>query len=129
MTWGFFLSPEMAEGGHALVHIMHPVHIEASIANAVIARHTPAGHFLSWMWASYSARKFAIVLKTGFGADLPSPHSAEIRTFSASRAILSRSPSFPSPFVIFDTSAWSWKSPSRHGTHLPHDSSSRNSRK
>ena len=37
--------------------------------------HFPAGHRLSRMWASYSSRKYLIVVSTGLGAVPPSAQS------------------------------------------------------
>ena len=48
---------------------------------------------------------------------------------SASRSIVARSASVASPRVIASSSSHSWDVPTRHGTHLPHDSSRQKSMK
>ena len=65
----------MALVGHFFAQIVHPVHLSTSILNVLSSVHTPAGHFLSNICASYSSLNHFNVLKTGFGAVCPSPHN------------------------------------------------------
>ena len=85
--------------------------------------HCLAGQLWSKTCASYSSRKFSIVLTTGLPALLPRPHSAVAETVSAPTpsadqyhpavlCLLQCVPKFPA-------SAWCLP---RQGTHLPQDS-------
>ena len=74
------------------------------------------------MCASYSERKFRIVLTTGEDAVLPRPHSAVAEMVSASSWSSSISPSRPSPATMRSRISSMRLLPSRQGTHLPQDS-------
>ena len=64
----------IAEVGHFLTHAIHPVHFSTLIEYVLRLVQAPAGHFLSKICASYSSLNQRKVLRTGFGADCPSPH-------------------------------------------------------
>src|SRR5208283_5736441 len=70
-----------------------------------------------------------MVLKTGFGAVWPSPHSDEDRMSLPRASSKSMSFDLPLPSVIRVRISRSRWVPIRHGTHLPHDSDLVNSRK
>src|SRR5512139_695301 len=97
ITWGFFFSPVIAPAGHALRHAPHPLHTSAMTEYLRRSRQTFAGHFLSFMCASYSSLKYLSVLSTGFGAVCPRPQSdvALIPVLNFSSSLMS--PSLPSP--------------------------------
>src|SRR5574341_1888375 len=80
IAWGFFFSPVMAFCGQFRLQAVQPLHFSGSMENVISALHTPAGHFLSLIWASYSCRKYLSVESTGLGTVLPSPHSDASRT-------------------------------------------------
>src|SRR5665811_989094 len=67
--------------------------------------------------------------RNGLGALFPRAQSAASLDTSASCSRSSRSPSWPRPSVMFVMILSICLVPSRHGTHLPHDSSARKSRK
>src|SRR4030042_5548084 len=81
------------------------------------------------MWASYSGRKYRRVVSTGLGAVLPSPPKAGPAPVSASSSKRSSCPRVPLPSVISVIISSIRSIPSRHGTHLPQDSSCKNFRK
>src|SRR3989304_4377891 len=88
-----------------------------------------AGHLFSLTWASYSFLKYLRVERNGLGELLPSAQSAASWAVSESCSRSSMSPSLPLPFVMFVRILSICLMPSRQGTHLPHDSSVRKSRK
>ena len=67
--------PLMAPAGHPFAHISQPMHFASSISNRVRFLQTPAGHLFSRIWASYSSRKYLIVVRIGLGALLPRLHN------------------------------------------------------
>ena len=71
MTCCIFFSPLIAPTGHCFPQAMHPVQL-LLISYRISGLQTPAGHFRSLMWATYSSRKYLMVEVTGFGALLPS---------------------------------------------------------
>src|SRR3989304_3509622 len=81
------------------------------------------------MCASYSSLKYRNVQRNGLGAVLPKAHSEASLATSDSCSKSSMSPSFPFPLVILVRILSICLMPSRHGTHLPHDSSVRKLRK
>ena len=90
---------------------------------------TPAAQRCSRMCCSYSRRKCLSVVSTGFGAVWPRPHRLASRTTWQSASSRSRSSSTPSPRQIFSSRLSICLVPTRHGGHLPQDSSQQNSRK
>ena len=129
MTCFCFALPVMAPVGHALKHRWQPVHGSSAISYMVRSRHTPASQVFWSMCAWYSCRKYRNVDSTGFGADFPSSHSDPSCIPCASRSMRSRSPGRPRPARISSYTCSICFSPSRHGVHLPHDSSTRKFRK
>src|SRR5512139_3823043 len=89
----------------------------------MIALHTAALHRFRLMCSSYSFLKWRIVLRTGLGAVPPKAHSEAPMAVSDISCSSSMSPSFPFPFVILVRILSICLMPSRHGVHLPHDSS------
>src|SRR5208283_2252003 len=81
------------------------------------------------MCASYSSLKYRNVLRNGLGAVLPKAQREASPATSDSSSKSSISPSFPFPLVMFVRILSICLMPSRQGTHLPHDSSVRKSRK
>ena len=81
------------------------------------------------MCASYSSRKYLIVLKTGLGALPPSAHRepSAIAWHMVFRS--STSSSLPFPAQMSSRISLILRIPSRQGTHLPQDSSLRKARK
>jgi len=94
-----------------------------------IVAQTPASQYLSLMWASYSWRKWRMVLSTGLGAVWPSPQSAVSLIVSPRAMRRSMSPSSPSPLQMRSTISSIRFVPTRQGGHLPQLSSWVNSRK
>ena len=74
MWWGSLTVPEIAPTGQVLAHFVQPLHLSSWILIVLRAVQTPAGHFLSTMWARYSSLKYFKVDNTGLGAVLPKPH-------------------------------------------------------
>src|SRR4030042_200368 len=95
----------------------------------MIALHTAALHRFRLICSSYSLLKWRIVLRTGLGAVPPKAHSEAPLAVSDSSSRSSMSPSLPFPLLILVRILSICLMPSRHGTHLPHDSSARKSRK
>jgi hypothetical protein len=67
ISWGFLISPLMADTGQLRLHFPHPIQL-LLIFRLVRAVQTPAGQFFSTIWDIYSSRKLARVDKTGLGA-------------------------------------------------------------
>lgn len=63
-----------------------------------------------------------IVVRTGFGADWPSPQKLASFTVAAISASRSMSPGFPLPAQMSSRIASICWVPSRQGVHFPHDS-------
>ena len=63
--------PEMQLTGQFLAQRPHVMQSAGSMVKVSRSRQTPAGHFFSRTWASYSSRKYRSVESTGFGAVLP----------------------------------------------------------
>ena len=68
MTKGFLIWPEMAPAGQMREHLLQPLHLSAIMTKRFRALQTPAGHFLSRTWATYSSLKYLMVLTTGDAA-------------------------------------------------------------
>ena len=66
-------SPVIASTGQFFAQSVQPVHFSGSMQKSTSAVQLAAGQRLSLMWASYSSRKYLIVVSTGFGAVWPSP--------------------------------------------------------
>src|SRR4030042_1710708 len=75
------------------------------------------------MWSSNSERKYLSAERTGFGAVFPNPQSEVSATTSARSSSSERLSPFPLPSVIPSKISPILFSPSRHGRHLPQDSS------
>src|SRR5450759_3186248 len=88
-----------------------------------------AGHLFSLTCASYSSLKYFNVLRNGLGELLPKAQREASMAVSDSSSKSSISPSFPLPWVILVRILSICLMPARQGTHLPHDSSVRKSRK
>src|SRR5699024_9314869 len=91
-----------------------------SISNRVRFLQTPAGHLFSRIWASYSSRKYLIVVRIGLGALLPRLHNDASCTAWPIRSSSSMSPSLPLPSQISVRISSILRRPSRQGVHLPH---------
>ena len=87
ITNGDLITPLIAPTGQPLEHLEQPLHLSGCISIRFSFWQTPAGQRFSLMCASYSSRKFFIVLTTGEAADLPRPQSAvaEIAGFTRQR--------------------------------------------
>src|SRR5512143_3931572 len=119
----------MAPTGQFLKQSPHFLHFSSFTLNSMSGVQTRAGHLWSLMCASYSSRKYLIVVRTGLGEVWPRPQR-EVSLICWDRASSrSMSPSLPSPFVMRCRMERSVLFPILHGTHLPQDSSSVNSRK
>ena len=123
------MSPEIHSAGQPFLQIPQRLHESVSMMYLTMDTQTPAGHFLSTTWATYSSLKYFSVERTGLGALCPSPHNAEALMFLARISSLSRSSRVPLPYVILTRISCILFVPIRHGGHLPHDSSTVKSRK
>ena len=93
MTWGVFRSPLMHSTGHFRAQTVQPLHLVGSMEIFSSAEHSWAGHFLSRMCASYSSRKYRMVVSTGLGAVWPRPHREPSLMLTHSCSSISMSPS------------------------------------
>src|SRR4030042_6566214 len=116
----------MAPCGHSLAQTMQPVHFTESTVKVMSDLQTPAGQRLSITCASYSSRKYLMVDSTGLGAVPPRPQSEASLMTSPRSPRSSISSRLPRPSVMSVRISSILSSPSRQGTHLPHDSSVRN---
>src|SRR4030042_3332887 len=110
-----------ATKAHTCLQIPHRIHSVGSILWTPSLQ-TFALQYFSLTCSSYSLRKYLIVVRTGFGAVLPSPQREPSITRFPSLSSFSISPSSPSPDVIF-SSIWSiWYVPILQVGHFPQDS-------
>jgi hypothetical protein len=72
---GSFTLPVIAPTGQNFAHLEQPLQSTASMRMDLSFWQLPAGQRLSRMCASYSSRKYWMVLTTGSAADLPRPLS------------------------------------------------------
>src|SRR3990172_4947277 len=132
-SWSMYatlpFSHTTAPTGQFLKQRPHFLHFSSFTLNWMSGVQTLAGQRFSLMCASYSSRKYLIVVRMGFGEVWPRPQSEESFTCWERSWSSSMSPSLPSPFVILARIVRSVLFPMRQGTHLPQDSSSVNSRK
>ena len=126
-TWPF--SHLSAPAGQALKHWPHFLHFDWSTTNLTSGVQTLAGQRCSLICASYSSRKYLIVVSTGLGEVWPRPQSDVSLICWERSSSSSMSPSRPSPFVMRCRMVSSVLFPILQGTHFPQDSSSVNSRK
>src|SRR5210317_1456880 len=127
MKCGAFFDPMIAAVGHFFAQMVHPVHLSTSIEKVRSSVHTPAGHCLSKICASYSSLNQRSVLSTGLGAVWPKPHREvsliTFPSFSSCITPLKRSSeSFCCPLglcVILSSISSIRLVPSRQGMHLP----------
>src|SRR5574337_698667 len=119
---GVFFAPVIAPEGQARRHAPQALHFSSLIEYVSSALQTFAGHFLSLICASYSSRKYLIVLRIGFGAVCPRPQSDVALIPALSFSSRSISLLLPWPFVIRSSVSSSRLVPTRQGTHLPQDS-------
>src|SRR3990170_691355 len=118
-----------APTGQFLKQRPHFLHFSSFTLNSISGVQTRAGQRCSLMCATYSSRKYLIVVSTGLGEVCPRPQS-DVSLICCERfSRSSMSPSRPSPFVIRVRMVRSVLFPILQGTHLPQDSSSVNSRK
>src|SRR4030042_3760228 len=80
-------------------------------------------------FASYSPRKFSMVVAMGFGDVCPNPHRLMALTMPHHSASSARSDDVPFPDMIFSSRCLSIMLPALQGVHHPHDSSTKNSMK
>ncbi len=92
---------------------------EFSQGESARSSHTPARQRLARMWSSNSWRKCRSVVRTGFGALWPRPHSDVSRTMRHSSSSESRSARVAVPSVRRFSIRRALSRPTRQGTHLP----------
>src|SRR5262245_55398923 len=123
-TYGVTL---IASVGHAWAHRVQPMQ------SSLIVYWMNAVHFLAGqrpaMWASYSSRKYFSVESTGLGAVVPSPHRLPVLMKPDMSSSRCRSPARLLPTTRRSMMSSMRFVPTRHGVHLPHDSSCMNRRK
>src|SRR5262249_51491098 len=90
---------------------------------------SPAGHTWSTICATNSSLKYLIMLSVGLGADCPKPHKLVYLTVSHRSCSSAKSSMLARPCTTRESSSYISTVPTRHGTHLPHDSDILNSMK
>src|SRR5512147_1872853 len=70
-----FFSHTTAPAGQFLKQRPHILHLSLLTTNLMSGVQTRAGQTWSLIWASYSSRKYLIVVRTGFGEVWPRPQS------------------------------------------------------